>query len=70
VKIERIEAIPYSIPYAKPLEFASGRVSDAEHVLIRVHTDDGVVGTADAPPQRIHRGSRSLAFAPGWASTS
>lgn len=51
VKIERIEAIPYSIPYAKPLAFASGRVSDAEHVLIRVHTDDGVVGTADAPPR-------------------
>jgi L-Ala-D/L-Glu epimerase len=51
VKIERIEAIPYSIPYSKPLEFASGRVSDAGHVLIRVHTDDGLVGTADAPPR-------------------
>lgn len=51
MKIERIEAIPYSIPYTKPLEFASGRVSDAGHVLIRVHTDEGIMGTADAPPR-------------------
>lgn len=51
MKIERIETIPYAIPYTKPLEFASGSVSDAEHVLIRIHTDDGVVGIADAPPR-------------------
>ncbi|MBT2522559.1 enolase C-terminal domain-like protein [Arthrobacter sp. ISL-28] len=51
MKSERIEAIPYSIPYVKPLKFASGEVADAEHVLIRVHTDDGLVGTADAPPR-------------------
>jgi hypothetical protein len=32
VKIERIEAIPYSIPYVKPLKFASGEVADS-HML-------------------------------------
>lgn len=51
MKITAIEAIPYSIPYSKPLKFASGEVHVAEHVLVRVHTDDGVVGTADAPPR-------------------
>jgi L-Ala-D/L-Glu epimerase len=51
VKITTIEAIPYSIPYRKPLRFASGEVRAAEHVLVRVHTDDGLVGTADAPPR-------------------
>jgi len=51
VKIERIEAIPYAIPYTHPLRFASGVVTTADHVLIRVHTDDGLVGTADAPPR-------------------
>ncbi|GAB3272433.1 muconate cycloisomerase [Sinomonas notoginsengisoli] len=51
MKIERIEAIPYSIPYTHPLRFASGEVHAAEHVLIRVHTDEGLVGTADAPPR-------------------
>ncbi|MEL4358636.1 MULTISPECIES: mandelate racemase/muconate lactonizing enzyme family protein [unclassified Luteococcus] len=49
--ITAIEAIPYAIPYRKPLKFASGEVHAAEHVLVRVHTSDGVVGTADAVPR-------------------
>ena len=51
MKIIKVEAIPFSIPYRKPLRFASGEVSEAEHVLVRVHTDDGLVGTAEAPPR-------------------
>jgi L-alanine-DL-glutamate epimerase-like enolase superfamily enzyme len=51
MKISEVEVIPYAIPYRKPLRFASGEVASAEHVLVRVHTDDGVVGTADAPPR-------------------
>jgi len=51
MKITDIEAIPFAIPYRKPLRFASGEVTTAEHVLIRVHTDDGLVGTAEAPPR-------------------
>ncbi|WP_417235347.1 enolase C-terminal domain-like protein [Arthrobacter sp.] len=51
MKIERIEAIPYAIPYNHPLRFASGEVTTADHVLIRVHTDEGLIGTADAPPR-------------------
>ena len=51
MKITRVETIPYSIPYVQPLRFASGEVTAAEHVLVRVHTDDGLVGTADAPPR-------------------
>lgn len=51
MKITAIEAIPFAIPYSKPLRFASGEVHTAEHVLVRVHTDDGVVGTAEAVPR-------------------
>ena len=51
MKIERIEAIPYAIPYTHPLKFASGEVKTADHVLIRIYGDDGLVGTADAPPR-------------------
>jgi L-Ala-D/L-Glu epimerase len=51
VKIVRVEAIPFAIPYLKPLTFASGEVHTADHVLVRVHTDDGVVGVAEAPPR-------------------
>ncbi len=51
MKITQVEAIPFAIPYVKPLKFASGEVHAAEHVLVRVHTDDGVVGVAEAPPR-------------------
>ena len=51
MKISRVEAIPFAIPYRTPLHFASGSISRAEHVLIRVHTDDGLVGHAEAPPR-------------------
>jgi L-alanine-DL-glutamate epimerase-like enolase superfamily enzyme len=51
MKIVRIEAIPFAIPYVKPLKFASGEVRTADHVLLRVHTDEGLTGTAEAPPR-------------------
>lgn len=51
MKITAVEAIPYSIPYQRPLHFASGEVNCADHVLIRVHTSDGIIGEADAPPR-------------------
>lgn len=51
MRIQRIETIPYAIPYTHPLRFASGQVSTADHVLVRVHTDEGIIGTADAPPR-------------------
>lgn len=51
MKIIAVEAIPFAIPYTKALRFASGEVHSAEHVLVRVTTDDGVVGVAEAPPR-------------------
>jgi L-Ala-D/L-Glu epimerase / N-acetyl-D-glutamate racemase len=51
MKITRVEAIPFVIPYRKPLRFASGEITAAEHVLVRVHTDEGLTGVAEAPPR-------------------
>jgi L-Ala-D/L-Glu epimerase len=51
MKITAVEAVPYAIPYVKPLRFASGEVHAAEHVLVRVHTEHGAIGVADAPPR-------------------
>lgn len=51
MKITGIDAVPFAIPYRKPLRFASGEVSVAEHVLVQVHTDTGLTGTAEAPPR-------------------
>jgi L-alanine-DL-glutamate epimerase-like enolase superfamily enzyme len=62
MKISRVEAIPYAIAYRKPLRFASGEVATADHVLIRLHTDDGVVGTADAPPRPFTYGETQVSI--------
>lgn len=51
VRITAIEAIPYVIPYRRPAEFASGTVTAADNVLVRVHTDAGLVGHAEAQPR-------------------
>ena len=54
MKIARIEAIPYAIPYTHPLRFASGEVHTADHVLIRVHTDDGNHRHRRRPTTSVH----------------
>lgn len=48
MKITRIECVPYTIPYRHPIVAASGTLDGAEHVLIRVHTDEGLVGVSEA----------------------
>lgn len=50
-KIASVKAIPYAIPYMKPLHFASGSIAVADNVLIQVTTDEGIVGIAEAPPR-------------------
>lgn len=63
MKIAAIETIPYAIPYAHPLAFASGSVSTADHVIVRVTTTDGVVGIADAPPRPYTYGEAQVSIA-------
>ncbi|TFD23449.1 enolase [Cryobacterium sp. TMS1-13-1] len=63
MKITRIEAIPFAIPYNKPLRFASGEVRVASHILVRVHTEDGLVGVAEAPPRPFTYGETQESIA-------
>jgi L-Ala-D/L-Glu epimerase len=49
--VTSVEAIPYAVPYRRPARFASGAIHAAEHVLVRVHTDEGLVGQAEAQPR-------------------
>ena len=51
MRIAGVRAIPYAIPYRRPLHFASGSIDVADNVLVEVTTDDGVVGVAEAPPR-------------------
>ena len=51
MKITSVEAIPLAIGYRRPFGFASGRVTAADHVLVRITTDEGLVGHGEAPPR-------------------
>lgn len=51
MKITRVDAIPVGIPLRRPMQFASGAAHVADHVIIRIHTDEGLVGHAEAPPR-------------------
>jgi L-alanine-DL-glutamate epimerase-like enolase superfamily enzyme len=50
-RIIDVEAIPFALPYRTPPRFASGAVEHADNVLVRVHTDIGLVGEAEAQPR-------------------
>ncbi len=50
-RIVEVEAIPFALPYRRPARFASGAVERADNVLVRIHTEAGVVGHAEAQPR-------------------
>lgn len=52
MKISRLEAIPYRLPMNGSLQWgAHSKLSVAEHVLIRVHLENGTFGESEAPPR-------------------
>jgi L-alanine-DL-glutamate epimerase-like enolase superfamily enzyme len=51
IRITAVEAIPFALPYRRAPKFASGEVSRADNVLVRVHSDAGLVGQAEAQPR-------------------
>ncbi len=53
MKISKIEAIPFTIPFKQEMHFQFAlRVSKfCNHVLVKVHTDEGITGIAEAPPR-------------------
>ncbi|HXX01100.1 MAG TPA: enolase C-terminal domain-like protein [Candidatus Acidoferrales bacterium] len=48
MKITSIKAVPFTIPYHHSIVAASGTLSCAEHVLVRVNTDEGLFGISEA----------------------
>jgi L-alanine-DL-glutamate epimerase-like enolase superfamily enzyme len=67
LKITHIEAIPFYIPFDPELSMKLAyRVSTAaEHVLVRIHTDEGIEGIAEAParPQIYGETQKSIVAA-------
>jgi len=48
VKITRAEVFPIGMPYARPHEQATGVTKVARRVVIKLYTDEGVVGVGEA----------------------
>lgn len=68
MKITKIEAIPFTIPFRKDVEpsrWSSGGLDRADHVLICVHGEDGLKGYGEATPRPVFYGEsqRSIVVA-------
>jgi L-alanine-DL-glutamate epimerase-like enolase superfamily enzyme len=47
MKITKIECIPVSIPFVKPIVMAGGPATVADSVILKIHTDEGVTGISE-----------------------
>lgn len=50
MEITDVETIPVSVPYSIDFDIAGGGMATADHVLVRLSTDEGVVGVGEASP--------------------
>jgi len=47
MKITKIECIPVSIPFAKPIVMSGGAAKAADAVVLKIHTDEGITGVSE-----------------------
>ncbi len=59
MRIAEAEVIPYALPLKEPYVTARGTLEEREMVLLRVRTDEGVVGLGEAVPLSL-RGGETL----------
>ncbi len=48
MKITKVVCTPYAIAMKQAITFAGGTISKLEHVLVEIHTDEGIVGLGEA----------------------
>ncbi len=47
MKITRVECIPVSMPFTKPIVMSGGPAKCADAVVLKIHTDEGITGIAE-----------------------
>lgn len=57
MKIASVEVIPYTLPFRKPYVTARGRLDRREMVLLRLRSEDGLVGLGEAVPLSLRGGA-------------
>ena len=50
MKIISVDVWPVSIPFVKPFEVWRGVARTKDHVIVEVHTDEGITGVGEASP--------------------
>lgn len=60
MRLASVEVIPYALPFKRPYVTARGALTQREMVLLRLRTDDGLVGLGEAVPLSL-RGGATLA---------
>ncbi|MGH2974169.1 MAG: mandelate racemase/muconate lactonizing enzyme family protein [Solirubrobacterales bacterium] len=60
MRIASVEVIPYALPFRTPYVTARGRLERREMVLLRLRSDDGLIGLGEAVPLSM-RGGTGLA---------
>jgi muconate cycloisomerase len=48
LRIKRVDAIPVALPLAKPMVMAAERITSAENLIVRIESDNGLVGWGEA----------------------
>lgn len=56
MKIERVEVVPYALPFRQPYVTARGALARREMVLLRLQDDDGLTGLGEAVPLSLRGG--------------
>jgi o-succinylbenzoate synthase len=60
MRLASVEVIPYALPFRQPYVTARGRLEQREMVLLRLSSDDGLIGLGEAVPLSL-RGGAGLA---------
>jgi o-succinylbenzoate synthase len=60
MRLASVEVIPYALPFRRPYLTARGRLDRREMVLLRLRSDDGLMGLGEAVPLSL-RGGAGLA---------
>jgi L-alanine-DL-glutamate epimerase-like enolase superfamily enzyme len=47
MKITKVECIPVSLPFAKPMVMSGGPAKQSDAVVLKIHTDEGITGISE-----------------------
>jgi L-alanine-DL-glutamate epimerase-like enolase superfamily enzyme len=65
LKITKIECIPVSITFAKPMKMGGGTAVGADAIILKIHTDEGITGiceTGDTSPWYMGESQDSMMY--------